>query len=206
MSAIILASNSPRRASLLKDAGYSFEVMAPDPDGEGDPQPGESAEALVARLAQQKARQIVEHLRQTTPASDGTARNPAGGPIIVAADTVAECRGEILGKPRDREHARRMLGQLRGHPHRVVTGVCVWKFPDGPAQTQVDVTELQMDPLEDRAIDEYLDTGRWRGKAGAFGYQDGNDWVHILRGSPSNVVGLPLELLRELLSTLTAQR
>lgn len=197
---IILASNSPRRAALLRDAGYSFEVVLPDPDREGGPLSGESAEAHVRRLAIEKARQVVEKLADAATASGNLqAITSRPDPLVLAADTVAECEGDILGKPVDRDHARRILQRLRGRPHRVLTGLCLWDISTGRQRTEIDVTTLQMSPLADGEIEEYLDTDRWRGKAGAFGYQDGNDWVRIIEGSPSNVVGLPLELLQRML-------
>jgi septum formation protein len=183
----ILASNSPRRRELLTQAGYSFEVMAPDPASESGPQPGESAEHLVARLAAEKADQIAAQL------------GGASAALILAADTVAECDGKILGKPDDREHAGQILRQLRGKIHRVFTGICLWQLPIGPRRIAIDVTTLQMEPLSDQQIEAYLHSGLWQGKAGAFGYQDGIDWVRIIQGSPSNVVGLPMELLTPML-------
>ncbi len=185
---LILASNSPRRRELLTEAGYLFDVVAPDPKRESGPRPGESAEHLVARLATEKASQVAEVLA-----------SKASGPLILAADTVAECRGQILGKPNDRDHARQILRQLSGKTHRVLTGICLWQLPNGPRRTAIDVTTLEMESLSEQQIETYLEGGLWQGKAGAFGYQDGIDWVRIITGSPSNVVGLPMELLCEML-------
>lgn len=123
--------------------------------------------------------------------------------ILVAADTVADLDGFVLGKPRDEAHARAMLQQLRGREHRALTGVCVWPLDQPEPMIRVAVTELVMDHLSDEAIDEYLATGEWQGKAGAFGYQDRLGWVHVASGSESNVVGLPMELLAEMLHAAT---
>jgi septum formation protein len=120
--------------------------------------------------------------------------------LIVACDTVAECGGRILGKPRDKDDARRMLRTLRGQKHRVFSGLCLWEQPGGRADVRVDVTILRMDHLSDAQIDDYLAAGAWQSKAGAFGYQDRLGWVHVTRGSESNVVGLPLELLAQMLA------
>ena len=185
---LILASSSPRRRQLLADAGYEFTVIPPHESAEDDPAPGESPELLVARLARQKA-------------ADVAGRASRG--LVLGCDTVAECDGAILGKPADREHARQMLEQLRGREHRVVSGLCLWQQPAGRHWTEIDVTRLVMDPLSDADLAAYLDSGDWQGKAGAFGYQDGLDWVHILAGSESNVVGLPLELLERMISQVT---
>jgi septum formation protein len=194
---LILASNSPRRAALLTEAGYQFVIVAPDPERESGRRDGESAEDLVVRLAEEKAMQVAELLRRSTQSSD-----PTKTCLILAADTVVECGGEILGKPTDRDDARRILRQLRGRTHRVLTGVCLLEWPRGRTQADVDLTTLQMDWLDDAEIERYLDGDRWQGKAGAFGFQDGNDWVQIVDGSPSNVVGLPLELVERMLRGL----
>ncbi len=178
---LILASRSPRRRQLLAEAGYSFEVLPPRESAECDEvRSGEEPAELVARLARQKVDDVAERIESG---------------VIVGCDTVAECGGRILGKPKDEEDARRMLEILRGREHRVFSGVCVWKRPGGEPRVEVDVTVLRMDRLSDAQIDRYLAGGAWKGKAGAFGYQDGLGWVHVLRGSESNVVGLPLELL-----------
>jgi septum formation protein len=200
---LILASNSPRRRELLAEAGYDFEVVAPDPDREGGPQTGETAEQLVLRLAREKAGHIAElwaHRHGIVDSKSPTTKPPQA--LILGADTVAECDGEILGKPADRAHARAILKSLRGKIHRVLTGVCLWPVPSGKPRTALDMTSLTMETLSDSQIEDYLDSGLWRGKAGAFGYQDGIDWVRIIQGSPSNVVGLPLELLEKMLREL----
>jgi septum formation protein len=186
-SRIILASSSPRRQQLLAAAGYDFEVIPPSDDAESGEVPGESTTELVVRLARQKAADVAGKLS-------------AG--IILGCDTVADCEGRILGKPRDREHARQMLETLRGHEHWVHSGLCLWRRPDDRVECAAASTRLIMDPISDAALEEYLDSGDWQGKAGAFGYQDGLDWVHILEGSESNVVGLPLELLAWVLPRL----
>ncbi len=106
----------------------------------------------------------------------------------------------ILGKPRDEADARAMLRKLSGRLHRVLTGVCVWPPDAAEPSIRVAVTDLRMDSLSDSAIDDYLATGQWEGKAGAFGYQDRLGWVHIQCGSETNVVGLPMELAAEMLA------
>lgn len=185
---LILASQSPRRRDLLLEAGYDFEVIAPDPGAECGVCSRETPPELVARLALQKAADV--------------AANVASG-IVVGCDTVAECLGMILGKPANREHARSMLERLRGREHRVYSGLCLWPRPGNQPHVEVAVSTLRMDLISDAELDAYLDTNAWEGKAGAFGFQDGLDWVHLLEGSPSNVVGLPMELLAEMLSRTT---
>jgi septum formation protein len=117
---------------------------------------------------------------------------------------VAECGGRILGKPADEADARRMLETLSGREHRVLSGLCLWPLPDGQPAVRVALTTLRMDRLTPEQLDAYLAGDQWEGKAGAFGYQDGLDWVHVVAGSESNVVGLPLELLAEMIEWLEA--
>ncbi len=92
-----------------------------------------------------------------------------------------------------------MLQLLSGREHRVYSGLCVWDYPAGEPDVRVDETVLSMDRLSETQIEDYLASGQWEGKAGAFGYQDRLGWVHILTGSESNVVGLPMELLAAML-------
>jgi septum formation protein len=184
---LILASRSPRRRELLAAAGYAFEVHPPDEAAECGVCGGESPAAMVARLASQKAADVARRI---------------GRGLVLACDTVVECDGKILGKPVDEHDALQMLRTLSGRRHRVLSGLCLWPVPQGEPLVRVAVTTLQMDPLSDRQLDEYLAGGQWEGKAGAFGYQDSLDWVHVVEGSESNVVGLPLELLAEMLAKL----
>ncbi|MCH2600397.1 MAG: Maf family protein, partial [Pirellulales bacterium] len=95
---------------------------------------------------------------------------------------------------------RRMLTLLRGKQHRVHSGLCLWIRPEDKTTLQLDTTTLVMDDVSDEQLESYLDTNLWEGKAGAFGYQDGWDWLHIIEGSESNVIGLPMEKVRLLTS------
>ena len=184
---LILASGSPRRRELMTEAGYRFEVVVPHESAESGVCSGERPAEMVARLAYQKA-------------ADVAAQCPDA--LVIACDTVVECRGRILGKPRDRDDARDMLRQLRGAVHHVYSGLCLWQSPERRTSTGVAVTQLRMRSISDEQLEQYLDTGDWEGKAGAFGYQDRHDWLWIEAGSESNVVGLPLELLAEMLRDL----
>lgn len=185
---LILASRSPRRRQLLTDAGYTYEILVPASADECGSCSRESPAELVLRLALQKAKDVA---RQLIAAKRGG--------LIVACDTVAEIDGQVLGKPENIDQARRMLTMIRGREHRVLSGLCVWQIPGGAPRTQLDVTSLVMDPISDAQLEEYLDTYAWEGKSGAFGYQDGWDWLHIVQGSESNVVGLPMEMLQRML-------
>ena len=182
---LILASGSPRRAQLLRAAGYQFDVDPAADSAECGICSRETAPELVARYAYQKA-------------ADVASRYQHG--LILAADTVASCKGMILGKPADPDHASEMLRLLSGTRHDVFTGVCLWSTATSKVFVDVTRTELQMQSLSDPMLAQYLDSMLWEGKAGAFGYQDGNDWLSIVgKGSESNVVGLPMERLAEIL-------
>jgi predicted house-cleaning NTP pyrophosphatase (Maf/HAM1 superfamily)/very-short-patch-repair endonuclease len=353
---LILASRSPRRRELLTEAGYEFMVVPPAEDVECGICSESSPAGLVTELAYRKAAAVARQLQsETKDRAIGRGRGRPGSPeaVILAADTVAECDGFILGKPRDEAEARMMLERLSGREHRVLSGVCLWPLtlplPPGegrgegalsrPAQqllpadllqfarklrtTQSDaeslmwhllrnrrlarckfrrqhpinpyvldfychekrlaievdggqhntayarrtdekrsrflanqgirvvrfwnhdvlqdtdtvleaiwrtlqadedtltpnpspigrggplvrvaVTRLRMDLLSDMQLEDYLASGAWEGKAGAFGYQDRLGWVHIVEGSESNVVGLPMELLAEMLREVAAR-
>lgn len=182
---LVLASSSPRRRELLAEAGYRFRIEPPSAGAECGLCSGESPPEFVARLAYQKAADV---------------RPRVEGGLILACDTVAECAGQILGKPRDEQHARQILRLLSGREHRVYSGLCLWRVPDGEPCVEVDRTVLRMQPLSPIQIDEYLASGLWEGKAGAFGYQDRLGWLEIIEGSESNVVGLPMELLQRMLA------
>jgi septum formation protein len=187
---IILASRSPRRRQLLAEAGYDFRVVLPRSADECGMCSRESPAELVARLAFEKAADVARQVQ-------------AG--LVLGCDTVAEVDGQVLGKPDSEALARRMLGMLRGREHRVLSGVCLWDVPNGEPRVCIDVTRLRMDRISDEQLDRYVQTYEWEGKAGGFGYQDGLDWVHILEGSETNVVGLPMELLARMLAELDAE-
>lgn len=193
---LILASSSPRRHQLMVEAGYQFAAIAPDESVEcGICSTGGPA-SLVVELAMSKAADVVSQLKERGELDERC--------IVIACDTVAECGGMVLGKPADEAHARSMLERLRGSVHRVYSGLCVWRPGAGGEAGQPTVrlatSELRMDPISDQQLEEYLASGLWEGKAGAFGYQDRAGWLHLTRGSESNVVGLPMELLAEMLA------
>ena len=186
---IILASNSPRRRELMTQAGFCFQVLPADGNVETpyDPAKFASPAEFVSREALLKAQNV-------------TRRFPEEDLVVIGCDTVAVCSGEILGKPADRADAERMLRLLSGSEHEVISWLCLLN-PAFPDETLVEpvVTRLVMDALSDEDLHAYLDSNQWQGKAGAFGYQDGITWLHILSGTESNVVGLPIERLEELL-------
>ncbi|MFN9435775.1 MAG: Maf family protein [Planctomycetota bacterium] len=181
-----MASSSPRRRQLLERWGYLYRVIEPDPSAECGTCSRETPPELVARLAYQKAANVIQKIDSG---------------FVVACDTVAECMGLILGKPAHREHAREMLMRLRGREHRVYSGLCLWDKTTSHRSVRVAVSTLRMDAISDADLELYLDSDEWIGKAGAFGFQDGPLWIELLDGSPTNVVGLPMELLSQMLSS-----
>jgi len=188
---IILASSSPRRHELMKRFGYRFRVIEPDPNAECGICSKETPPELVARLAYQKAANVIRKV-------------DVG--LVLACDTVAECVAIILGKPENREHARQMLLRLRGRRHSVYSGVCLWDKESSIRSIRVDVSHLWMEPISDAQLESYLDSEQWVGKAGAFGFQDDLDWVRLDSGSASNVVGLPMEMLETMLRGLRTDK
>lgn len=195
-SQLILASSSPQRCELLRSAGYQFEVMPPAESAECGVCSTGGPASLVVELAVSKALDVAAQLKAAN-------RLDAGRAVILACDTLAECGGEVLGKPRDEAHARSMLQRLSGSDHRVYSGVCVWRpIADGVSgepDVRLATSELRMDPIPDNELEEYLASGLWQGKAGAFGLQDRPGWLHLASGSESNVVGLPMELVTKML-------
>jgi septum formation protein len=165
---LILASASPRRAEILRDAGVSFTVVSSAVDE--TPYPGEAPQALVQRLADVKA--------------DLVAARAVGPAIVIAADTVVVLDGQVLGKPRSTDDARHMLEQLSGRTHSVHTGVSLIRLPDAQRLHFVETTLVHFSRLtaEDKAGAYAI-----QGRAGRF--------IPRIEGCYYNVVGLPLEHL-----------
>lgn len=190
---LILASRSPRRRELLAQMGLEFTVMPPDPGAEPDgeqPSEGETVADFVQRLAFQKAKSV--------------ATNVSSPAVIIGCDTVAEVDGTILGKPTDSSDARRMLELLSGRLHSVWSGLCLMQTQSFRAWSGCEESQLEMKPLGQLELEQYLQSGMWQEKSGAFGYQDGHSWLKIHSGSPENVVGLPVDLLKQLLQLSAA--
>lgn len=185
---LILASRSPRRRDLLRRQGLRFTVRA---SGIPEDAPAhETPEQTALRLATEKALAVAARL------GDRASRRAC----VLGADTVVALGDTSLGKPRDRADARRMLRLLSGRTHRVVTGVAVWRGSDGLIRRGRRVTRVTFARLTPREIDRYVATGEPMDKAGAYAIQGGAEpFVLSIEGSWTNVVGLPLDLVRELL-------
>jgi len=178
---LILGSSSPARRWLLERAGYRFEVRPPGIDepthaGYGNPR------ELVQHIAWLKAQAV--------------APNVEGECIVLTADTVAWLDGEVLGKPADEADARRILRFLGGREHELWTGVCLWRRPDDVQVAWQEQSLVLFNALSDAELDAYLAGRSWQNNAGGYAIEETDDpHVHVVRGSVSNVIGLPMETL-----------
>lgn len=185
---LVLASGSPRRADILRAAGWLFDICAPDIDESRHPH--EDAVAYVERLALAKAKA-------------GAGLNPSR--VVVGADTIVLIEGEILGKPRDEDDARRMLLLLSGRRHEVITGIALvrpGRHDQGPGDERVahERTSVQFASMTEAEIQWYLTTGEAMDKAGAYAIQGkAARFIEKIQGDYLNIVGLPVRLLYKLL-------
>lgn len=177
---IILASASPRRAEILRNAGISFEVRETQVDE--SPLSGQTARAMVARLAEAKARAAAAHSGGVT-----------GDRVIIGADTTVELNGEILGKPRDAANAREMLAKLSGRTHHVLTGIFLLRLPAADTRAAIEDSAVTFASLAESEINAYISTGEPFGKAGGYAVQGiAGRFIPRIEGCYFNVVGLPL--------------
>ncbi len=183
---LVLASGSPRRLSLLGQIGLEPDIVHPA-DIDEAPAPQEQPRELACRLAQQKCDAVAAHFeRQGTNA------------VILAADTVVACGRRVLPKAEDVQEARDCLSLLSGRAHRVYTGVSVAHGSD--RWTRIVETRVIFGRIGARQLENYLQSGEWQGKAGAYGIQGkAAVFVKSINGSYSNVVGLPLRETAHLL-------
>ncbi len=183
---IVLASASPRRSELLALAGIEFSVMPADICE--DVLPGEEPAGHVMRLSSEKARAVAAK---------------TGERFFIGADTVVILDNRIMGKPADEQEAYEMLSALSGRTHEVITGFTVLDGATGVCLSRNVRTEVIFRPLAEREIREYIASGCPMDKAGAYAIQGGAvHFVRSIRGSYSNVVGLPMAELYELLQTM----
>lgn len=180
---LILASASPRRRLLLSEAGYEFEV---DPSRIDEPEPSGPIDPglYAAGLAFRKAFEVAQH---------------RGSGLILAADTVCAIEGEILNKPIDRDDADRMIRLQEGRDTEVLTAICLYRAERREWVGAIESSLVRFRALTPTERNAHLDSDNWVGKAGAYGVQDNDPFVHVAAGSWSNVVGLPMERLAVLL-------
>jgi septum formation protein len=202
---LILASASPRRAELLRSAGYTFDVVAADVDE--SIRPGETPSAYVRRLAADKSFRVAGG-HSGPPLREGGQTGSAlrdGEAIILGADTTVVVDGAILGKPRDDDDSRAMLQRLSGKTHQVLTGL---SLRQGTHEVgRVETTSVAFRELTDEDISWYVASGEGRDKAGGYAIQGlASRFIPSISGSYSNVVGLPLACVDELLRSLLASK
>ncbi len=186
---LILASSSPRRQALLREAGYEFEVVPSSIQEPVLPHDGPvAATAWAEALAYFKARVVAE-------------KYPNG--VIIGADTIVTFGDRIIGKPIDEVDARRILSSMFAGTSDVITGLAILCPVLNKRIIIHDRTTLTMRTMEPHELDEYIAGGAWKGKAGAYALQEGGDkFLQAMDGSFSNVVGLPMEKLQEALDHL----
>lgn len=178
---IVLASASPRRQELLKGAGIDF-VIRPAQIAE-IPLPMEPPGDFAERMAREKARAV---------------RSTLADEVVLGADTVVTIDHQLLGKPENRADAARMLRLLSGRTHLVITGVCL--VGAGFEDVRSETTVVDFLPLEEEEIHEYIRTAEPMDKAGAYAIQGrASRWIRGVEGDYTNVVGLPVELVRRML-------
>jgi septum formation protein len=181
---LVLASASPRRQELLRNAGIPFEVQpAHIPE---DPLPGEGAKECAERLAREKALVVAK----TRP-----------NDVVLGADTVVVVDGQMLGKPADAADATRMLRLLSGRVHQVITGVCL--IANGQSAVASEATSVTMIEISEKEIADYVAGGEPMDKAGAYAIQGiASRWIPRLDGDYGNVVGLPVALVWRMLQSI----
>ena len=180
---LILASASPRRQQLLREAGYDFVIHPADVNEDDHPPmlPADLAEYLASRKAQAVG-----------------PRFP--GDVVLGADTVVAFGDTVLGKPRDAADARRMLQLLSGTTHVVITGVAVVRAAANYFTASRVMSAVHMRDLSPAEIDRYVAGGQWEGKAGGYGIQDDDPFVTRMSGCHTNIVGLPMREATRLLA------
>jgi septum formation protein len=184
---LILASGSLGRRELMKREGYRFEVMpanVDEPDGRGVT----DIRSFVHQVAWMKAAAVAPKIESG---------------LIIAADSVGWIDGQVIGKPADEDDARRILKLLRGRGHELWTGAVIWRRPDGLQVCWQEPSHVHFHALSDAEIESYLTTRLWRGCSGAYAVQEGADpYVHVVTGSVSNVIGLPMGTAKMVLEML----
>ena len=181
----ILASASPRRKELLKNAGFCFEVAVSTVDESKIPEQGPPAE-YACKLALAKAKNVAERFPDK---------------LVVGADTIADFNGEIIGKAEDEKHAEEITRKLFSQPHKIITAIAMVKKNEGFEIVDCDTTTVYPRKMTEKEIAEHIKSGTWKDKAGAYAIQEGGDkFIIKLDGSESNVVGLSMELFNKMLN------
>lgn len=181
----ILASASPRRKILLEQAGFDFITVVSNVDESLFSTEGVSSTEHTKILALEKAKDVAKRFPDQ---------------LVMGADTVVDCNGMIIGKPEDAAHAEQITRMLFSQPHEVITGVALVRFSDNIELVKAEKTIVYPRMLTEAQITEHIKNGSWQGKAGAYGIQEtGDEFVERIEGSFTNVIGLPMELVKDML-------
>jgi septum formation protein len=196
--ALVLASGSPRRRDLLRKAGYRFRVVVSNVHER--PPRGAGAGRAAVEIARRKA-------NATAALLSGSGTRTPRPCVVLAADTIVTAKGRMLGKAASRAHAKRMLRLLSGAAQDVYTGVALLRLPERKLVTFHVRTRIVMREWTPEEIEDYLDSGEWEGKAGAYAIQETADrFIIKMTGSRTNVVGLPMERVSAALASLGVTR
>jgi septum formation protein len=182
---LILASASPRRQNLLREAGFHFLIHPADIDESAYP-----ADFTASQIAQYLATAKAIAISQKYP-----------GDVTLGSDTIVALGNNLLGKPTDAADARQMLSRLFGTTHQVISGVCVIHPAAQLRQSIVVTSTVHMRTLSPAEVDAYVAGRQWEGKAGGYGIQDQDPFVTRMDGSITNIVGLPMDETIALLAT-----
>jgi septum formation protein len=180
----ILASASPRRKQLLQKAGYKFDIVVSDIDETKNSTDGLSPTEFACKAALAKAKNIADKYPDK---------------LIVAADTVVDYDGQIIGKPDSAKHAEEITRKLFSKPHKVITGIAIVQKNAGLELLEQDTTIVYPKKLTEKQIAGHIKSQTWKDKAGAYGIQEGGDeFVEKIEGSKTNVMGFSMELLEKM--------
>lgn len=184
----ILASASPRRYELLSKAGYNFTVVEPDIDESSFPIDKIAPTKYVEELALAKAKYVARQYPDD---------------FVLAADTIVDFQGQIIGKPLDAEDAGNITTRLFSAPHKVITGLAILRLSDKTEIITSASTTVYPKKMTPDKIAEHIRGGSWQDKAGAYAIQEnGDEFIEKIDGSLTNVMGLPMELVEKLLKRL----
>jgi septum formation protein len=182
----ILASASPRRKQLLQEAGLEFETVVSDVDESLFSTDDVTSVEHTKILALEKAKDVAKKFPDK---------------LVLGADTVVDYNGMIIGKPENAAHAEQITRMLFSQPHGVITGVALVRISDNTEIVEAATTIVYPKKLTEDQILDHITNGKWQGKAGAYGIQEtGDEFVERIEGSFTNVIGLPMELVKEMLA------